>query len=350
MKIAVVTDAWNPQTNGVVTTLTRTKECLEKMGHSVKYITPELFRTVPLPSYPEIPLSLFPKRKVFNILDEFAPNAIHIATEGTLGMAAKKYCKKRKIKHTTAYHTQFPYYVRLRLPIPLSISYAVLRRFHSTSERIMVPTESQRQELIKWGFKNVVIWSRGVDTELFRPGDKQFLTDPRPISTYVGRVAVEKNIEDFLSLDIPGTKYIIGGGPDLETLKNKYPEARFAGYKFGEELVKHIAAADVFVFPSKTDTFGLVMLEAMACGVPVAAYPVTGPIDVVKNGTTGILDDDLKNATMTALNLSAEDARDYAEANSWMAATEQFYNHLEKNHLDNDLDFVQDSPIENTGC
>ena len=331
MKIVIVTDAWSPQTNGVVTTLTRTGECLQKMGHEVLYITPESFRTVPLPTYSDIRLALFPARKVFKMLDEFEPDAIHIATEGSLGLTAKRYCKKRKLNYTSAYHTQFPQYVRLRLPIPLAISYAVLRRFHSRSERVMVPTESQRQELLKWGFKNVVVWSRGVDTELFKVRDKGFLPDKRPISLFLGRVAVEKNIEDFLSLDIPGTKYVIGGGPDMESLRNKYPAVKFTGFKYGEELAQYVAAADVFVFPSRTDTFGLVMLEAMACGVPVAAYPVTGPVDVVEQGVTGILDDNLGYAVHAALKLNPQDARNYAEAHSWMAATEQFYSHLSEN-------------------
>jgi len=331
MKIAVVTDAWTPQTNGVVTTLSRTRECLTKMGHDVVYVTPQSFKTIPLPTYPDIRISLFPGRKVYKTLDEFEPDAVHIATEGTLGAAARRYCLKRSIKFTTAYHTQFPYYVRLRVPIPISFSYAVLRQFHAKSERIMVPTESQRQELLKWGFKNVVIWSRGVDTELFKPRTKSFIKDERPITLYAGRVAVEKNLDAFLSLDIPGTKYIVGDGPDREALSKKYPDAKFVGFKFGEELASYMAAADTFVFPSRTDTFGIVMLDAMACGVPVAAYPVTGPVDVVQHGVTGVLDDDLGKAVQQAQALSPQNAREYAEKHSWMAATEQFYSHLEIN-------------------
>ena len=331
MKIAIVTDAWYPQTNGVVTTLNRTAECLRQLGHEVLFVTPKEFKTVPLPTYPEIRLSLFPAGKVRRLLDSFEPEAIHIATEGPLGSAAKKYCRRRNLKFTTAYHTQFPQYVRLRVPIPLALSYAFLRRFHGQAQRTMVPTESLRQELLQWGFKNVVIWSRGVDIDLFKPGDKQFLQAPRPISMFVGRVAVEKNIEAFLSLDIPGTKFVVGDGPDLAALCDKYPKVKFVGFKYGEELAHHITAADVFVFPSRTDTFGLVMLEAMACGVPVAAYPVTGPIDVVQQGVTGILDADLAKAVEQALQLNTDDARRYAEQHSWMAATRQFYSHLEFN-------------------
>jgi glycosyltransferase involved in cell wall biosynthesis len=301
------------------------------MGNEVIYITPLQFKTIPLPTYPDIRLAMFPRRKVCKTLDAFGPDAIHIATEGPLGMAAKHYCKKRKLKFTTAYHTQFPYYVRLRAPIPVAFTYAILRNFHSKSARIMVPTESQRHELLKWGFNNVVIWSRGVDIELFKIRDKTFLKDTRPISMYTGRVAVEKNLDAFLSLDIPGTKYIIGDGPDLQELSKKYPDARFVGFKFGEELANYMAAADVFVFPSRTDTFGIVMLDAMACGVPVAAYPVTGPIDLVQNGITGVLNENLGLAVKEALNLSPKEARKFAEQHSWMAATQQFYSHLEFN-------------------
>lgn len=331
MKIAIITDAWYPQTNGVVTTLNRTGECLRQLGHEVLFVTPKDFKTLPLPTYPEIRLSLFPASKVRRLLDSFEPEAIHIATEGPLGSAAKRYCRRRRLKFTTAYHTQFPQYVRLRAPIPIAVSYAFLRRFHRDAQRTMVPTESLRQELIKWGFNNVVIWSRGVDIDLFKPQDKAFLQAPRPISMFVGRVAVEKNIEAFLSLKIPGTKYVVGDGPDLQALCDKYPQVKFIGFKYGEELAQYISASDVFVFPSRTDTFGLVMLEAMACGVPVAAYPVTGPIDVVQQGVTGALDDDLAKAVAEALQLNADDARRYAEQHSWMAATRQFYSHLEFN-------------------
>lgn len=331
MKIAIITDAWFPQTNGVVTTLNRTGECLRQMGHDVLFVTPAEFRTIPLPSYSEIRLSLFPSAKVARILDAFEPEAIHIATEGPLGGAARRYCLRRQLKFTTAYHTRFPQYLRMRAPIPVSASYAFLRRFHRRAQRTMVPTESIRQELIGQGFEHVVIWSRGVDVELFHPGDKQFLQASRPISMFVGRVAVEKNIEAFLDLNLPGTKYVVGDGPELQILSDKYPQVKFVGFKYGKELAMHIAAADVFVFPSRTDTFGLVMLEAMACGVPVAAYPVTGPIDVVQDGVTGALDQDLGKAALQALELKSEDARRYAEQHSWMAVTRQFFSHLEVN-------------------
>ncbi len=331
MRIAIVTDAWRPQTNGVVTTLGKTGAGLTELGHTVLFVTPESFRTVPLPTYPEIRLSLFPYSAVRRMLDTFAPEAVHIATEGPLGFSARRYCRRAGLRFTTSYHTQFPRYLRMRAPIPEKWSYAFLRWFHSAAERTMVPTESQRQELLDHGFRNVALWTRGVDIDLFRPRARNFLRDRRPIFIYAGRVAVEKNLEAFLALALPGTKYVVGDGPDLPMLKRKYPEVRFTGYKFGEELASHYAAADVFVFPSRTDTFGLVLLEAMACGVPVAAFPVTGPIDVVQNGVTGILGEDLRAAALAALQLDAENCRDYALQHSWEAATDQFAANLAPN-------------------
>lgn len=331
MKIAIVTDAWHPQINGVVTTLGKTGECLSEMGHDVMYVTPQDFRTIPCPTYPSIKLAINPVGKLGRTLDKFGPDAVHIATEGPLGWSARRYCKKRGLAFTTSFHTQFPQYVKLRAPIPLSWSYAVLRGFHGDAVRTMVPTPSLRNELHEWSFDNVVIWSRGVDTEVFKPADKAFLDAPRPISMYVGRVAVEKNVEGFLSLDIPGTKYVVGDGPDLEKLQRKYPAVRFTGVKRGMELAAHVAAADVFVFPSRTDTFGLVMLEAMACGVPVAAFPVTGPVDVVRHGETGILDEDLAVAIRGALRLDGRACREHALQRTWRVATERFASYLVDN-------------------
>ena len=331
MKIGIATDAWNRQINGVVTTLEKMGDELTQLGNKVKYITPEAFKTFPCPSYPSIRLAINPKSKVASTLQEFQPDAIHIATEGPLGHAARAYCVKHKLKFTTSYHTQFPEYVRLRAPVPLSWTYAYLRRFHGQAVRTMVPTPSQQQRLLDRKFSNVVVWSRGVDTNLFHPGEKGFLDAPRPISMYMGRVAVEKNIEAFLDLDLPGTKYVVGDGPDLEMLKKKYPSVCFNGFKRGVELAEYLAASDVFVFPSLTDTFGLVRLEAMACGVPVASFPVTGPIDVVINGKTGILDQDLQAATLQALELNPNDCIEYARNNSWRNCAETFFNHLEPN-------------------
>jgi len=313
--------------------LGKTGEALERMGHEVRFVTPGEFATLPCPTYPSIRLAVAPGRKLRRILAEFNPQAIHIATEGPVGLAARRYCRRRGLAFTTSFHTQFPEYVRLRAPVPLAVTYAFLRWFHAGAARTLVPTETRRRQLVERGFKNVFIWTRGVDTQLFRPCDKGLLSDERPISMYMGRVAVEKNIEAFLSLDLPGTKYVVGDGPDLELLCNRYPQVRFTGFKFGEDLARHLDAADVFVFPSLTDTFGLVLLEAMACGVPVAAYPVSGPLDVVRQGVTGILDDDLREAVLKALHLDGEACRDYALAHSWEAATEQFASHMVANEM-----------------
>ncbi|MEK7323520.1 MAG: glycosyltransferase family 1 protein, partial [Pseudomonadota bacterium] len=313
---------------GVVTTLSKTAAMLERMGHEVRCITPQGFKTFPCPTYPSIRLALKPAVLLRAMLDAYAPDAIHIATEGPLGWAARAYCHDRGLRFTTSYHTQMPEYIRLRTPIPLSVSYSVLRRFHRPAACTLVPTESQRQRLLQRGFENVVIWSRGVDTDLFHPGDKFFLAGPRPIAMYMGRVAVEKNIEDFLDLQLPGSKYVVGDGPDLESLRRRYPNVHFTGFKHGAELAAHLAAADVFVFPSCTDTFGLVLLEAMACGVPVAAYPVTGPIDVVTPRVTGCLDEDLGRAVHGALQLDGARCRQYALKHSWSTATAQFLKHL----------------------
>jgi len=328
VKIAIVTDAWRPQTNGVVKTLSTTANGLRALGHDVRIIEPNQFKTFPCPTYPEIRLAWLPYGRVSELLEDFEPDAIHIATEGTLGTAARKWCLRRRFPFTTSYHTQFPEYVRARLPIPLSVSYAHLRRFHSAAARTMVATPAMQRLLESRGFKNIVRWTRGVDVSLFKPRDKSFLDFPRPIAMYVGRVAIEKNIEAFLKLDLPGTKVVVGDGPARAELETKYPNTKFVGYKFGEELASHVAAADVFVFPSRTDTFGLVLLEAMACGVPVAAYPVTGPIDVVTQGVTGELNEDLRAAALAALKLDPNQCRAYALANTWETATRQFLSNL----------------------
>lgn len=331
MRIAIATDAWKPQTNGVVTTLGTTKHILEQLGHQVLLLTPEPFKTVPLPSYPDIRLALFPYRGLARMLDEFAPEVVHIATEGPVGLAVRRYCRRHRLKFTTSYHTQFPEYLRLRLPVPLSLSYTYFKWFHKPAQRTMVPTPSMQQRLVEHGFNNVVVWSRGVDVHMFRPYGREALDGERPIFIYAGRVAVEKNIEAFLSLDLPGSKVVVGDGPDRQMLENKYPGVRFTGFRFGEELARTVAAADVFVFPSLTDTFGLVMLEAMACGLPVAAFPVTGPADVVIDGVTGCLDDDLHRAALRALDIDPQNPRDYSLSHSWHEATGQFLSFLEQN-------------------
>ena len=329
MRIALVTDAWHPQINGVVRTLEKTIGWLRNRGHEVLIIEPSGFRTIPMPSYPEIRLSLFPGRKVARMLDEFSPEAMHVSTEGPLGLAARKYATRHGLPFTTAYHTRFPEYMRKRLPIPLSISYMWMRWFHNAAERIMVSTESLRSELADRGFRNLVIMSRGVDTELFVPREhKDLLDGERPTFLYLGRVAIEKNIDAFLSLDLPGSKHVIGDGPALHSLRKAHPDVSFHGYMSGSDLAGHLASADVMVFPSLTDTFGLVILEALACGVPVAAYPVQGPVDIIENGRSGFVDENLRSAAVGAMYISPESCRARALEFSWDRVGQQFFENL----------------------
>lgn len=328
MRIVIATDAWKPQVNGVAVTLEQTRSALLSEGHDVLMVTPDGCRSLPMPTYPEIRLSLFPGRIIARKLDDFEPDCIHVATEGPIGLAVRRYCIRRGMPFTSAYHTQFPEYVRARFPVPLSWTVALLRWFHAPAARTMVATRSMQRTLEERGFRNVVIWSRGVDTDLFTPREPVRYDTAAPIWIYVGRVAVEKNIEAFLALEIPGTKVIIGDGPDCKRLAIDYPDCRFLGYRFGRDLARHVAGGDVFVFPSKTDTFGIVMLESMACGLPVAAYPVTGPIDVVRPGVTGCLDDDLAAACMRALDLNRTDCRQYAERHDWRRSTREFVRNL----------------------
>ncbi|HTT02871.1 MAG TPA: glycosyltransferase family 1 protein [Steroidobacteraceae bacterium] len=328
MRILIVSDAWFPQTNGVVNTLAQTAACLRRFGHDVQIAHPGDHRTIACPTYAEIRLAIFPRRKLARQIAEFQPQALHIATEGPLGLAARRHCIRNGLRFTTSYHTQFPQYLRSRFPLPPAASYAALRWFHGAAHGCMVSTQSVQTELAARGFTNVVRWRRGVDTRLFRPRDKAFLDLPRPIAAYVGRVAVEKNIDDFLRMPWRGTKIIIGDGPERPRLQAAYPDAIYLGFRFGEDLAAHIAAADVMVFPSRTDTFGLVNLEAMACGVPVAAYPVTGPIDVIRDGVTGALDWDLAQAAARALELDPSACRAYALQSSWEDCTQEFESNL----------------------
>lgn len=329
MKILIVTDAWYPQINGVVRTIARTRDELTRLGHTVEVIGPDRFVTLPCPTYPEIRLSLFPGAKLHRFIEQMSPDAIHISTEGPLGLSARTWCLRNKFPFTTTFHTQFPEYVWLRTRIPLSVSYRFMRWFHGPAVVTMVATQTLHERLTRWGFKNLGMWSRGVNTDLFRPMNKNHLSGTRPLSMYMGRVAIEKNIEAFLRLDLPGTKYVVGGGPDLVMLRRKYPDAVFTGPKEDTELARCVASADVFVFPSRTDTFGLVLIEALACGVPVAAFPVQGPVDVIENGVTGYLDDDLKQAALNALKIDPERCRDEALKYTWDACTRQFLGHLE---------------------
>lgn len=339
--IVIVTDAWKPQVNGVVRTLENVGKKMEEHGYKVTYITPEDFHTVPMPSYPEIPVAIWPKKDtVFYKLGTLKPDYIYIATEGTLGHAAVNYCNRHHLNYTTGYHTKFPEYLRAaRVPLGESIGYAVLKRFHGRSSHIMVPTASVAEDLKTHGFKNVVTWTRGVDTHEFHPGktdiyQKLGIPEEEKVFLNVGRVSVEKGLEDFLKLDLPGKKVVVGKGPALETLKARYPDALFLGEKRGEELGELYRSADVFVFPSKTDTFGNVQLEAMASGVPVAAYPVAGPIDVITDPKVGVLDDDLKTACLKALELKKQgceqDCTDFVTTNyqSWDKTARMLEDHL----------------------
>ncbi len=318
MKIMLLTDAWKPQVNGVVRTWEHVIEASEAMGHEYVVVHPGMFKTYKAPRYPEIRMAIRPYPKVRRMLDEEKPDAIHIATEGPIGQAGRKYCVKYGITFTTSYHTQFPQYLRAYFKIPEALTYRFVKWFHGRAEKVLVPTKTVGEELESKGMSNIKVWCRGVDTHTFQQYEKTLYADlPRPIFVYAGRVAVEKNIEAFLELDLPGSKVVVGDGPVKEKLQKQYPDVYWAGYQFGEDLGKHYAAADVFAFPSKTDTFGVVMLEANACGLPVAAYPVTGPIDVVKDGVTGSLNNDLRQACLDALELSSDDCRAYALENSW---------------------------------
>lgn len=329
MRILISTDAWIPQVNGVVRTLEATSSELIRMGHEVRFVTPEGFRTLPLPTYPEIKLALFAKRAVGRLIDDFRPERIHISTEGTLGLAMRRCCLDRDLPFTTSFHTRFPEYIRARLGIPAFLPYAGLRWFHGPATAVMVATQTLERDLQARGFKNLKLWSRGVDVQRFAPGDKSWLTLPRPVFLYVGRVAIEKSVEDFLKLDLPGSKLVVGDGPQYGELKARYPAVTFVGPKFGEDLARHYAAADVFVFPSRTDTFGLVVLEALASGLPIAAYPVQGPGDVLgTNNHVGTLSEDLRSAALRGLGLDAHACRQFALDYSWEACTEQFLANL----------------------
>jgi glycosyltransferase involved in cell wall biosynthesis len=329
MRILLATDAWFPQINGVVRTLGRVTEELAALGHEVEVVHPGRFRTMACPTYPEIRLALRPRSGARRILEDFRPDAVHIATEGPIGWAMRGLCLSRGLPFTTSYHTRFPEYVAARAPVPLPLGYAVMRWFHRPSKGIMVATPTLLRELEGRGFRNVVAWSRGVDTELFRPRNDPAVDLPRPVYLYVGRVSVEKNLEAFLGLDLPlGSKLVVGDGPQLAALRQRFPKAHFVGARQGEELARHYASADVFVFPSRTDTYGLVMLEALASGLPVAAFPVPGPLDVIDGHGIGVLDEDLAYAAERALAIPPERCRAHALKFSWRACAEQFLGNL----------------------
>jgi glycosyltransferase involved in cell wall biosynthesis len=326
MRILIVTDAWPPQVNGVVRTLQTVGRELGKRGHEVRYITPDGHRTWAIPSYPEIRLSLVGASIIGREIDAIKPQAIHIATEGPLGWAARRACLRRGLPFTTSFHTRFAEYIETRLPIPGigGLMWRLLRRFHSPSRAVMTPTATIARELETRQFVNVKIWTRGVDHRKFSNLPRDYFSLPRPIVLYAGRVVKEKNMEPFLGLETPGTKVVVGDGPERKLYEDKHPAVVFTGYLGEDVYARALASADVFVFPSLTDTFGLVMIEAMACGTPVAAFNVASPIDVVEPGVTGELDGDLSKAVVHALKLGRDGVRQGAAKFTWERVAEMF--------------------------
>ena len=324
MRVLIATDAWKPQVNGVVNTYSNLEREAANAGLDLAFLTPSEFRTMPLPTYSEIRLAMIRPRDVARRVEQDSPDFIHIATEGPIGLATRSYCLDSGRRFTTSYHTRFPEYIAARFPVPLSWGYGFERWFHNAGIGVMAATSSLCDDLTAQGIRNVRLWSRGVDLNLFKPRAVDRFGMTRPLFLYAGRVALEKNLEAFLELDLPGTKAVVGGGPQLEELKRRYPKAVFTGPKFGQDLAEHYASADVFVFPSLTDTFGNVLLEALACGVPVSAYNVMGPKDVVANGSVGILGDNLRESALAALDIDRKDCRFYAELFSWTACARRF--------------------------
>jgi glycosyltransferase involved in cell wall biosynthesis len=332
IKILVATDAWHPQVNGVVRTLGHVAREAPALGAELEFLTPAEFYTLPMPSYPEIRLSLVPPGAIARKLDSVRPQAIHIATEGPIGHALRRLCIRRHLPFTTSFHTRFPEYLAERLPLPerftTEMTWRWLRRFHAPGAAVLAATPTLVAELDQRGFHDVRLWPRGVDAQLFRPRPEATLDLPRPIFLTVGRVAVEKNLEAFLSLDLPGTKVVVGDGPARAALQKTYLDAVFLGARQGEALAEVYAAADVFVFPSRTDTFGLVLLEALASGVPVAALPAPAPRDVIGGAPVGVLDEDLRRACLAALDLKRDDCRDFALRMTWEASAAMFLEHV----------------------
>jgi glycosyltransferase involved in cell wall biosynthesis len=335
MRILIATDAWHPQVNGVVRTLTSLARSAKKLGATIEFLSPEGFPSLGVPTYPGLRLALPRRPEIARRIAQANPDAIHIATEGTIGMMARAWCRRHRQSFTTSYTTRFPEYISARSPIPESWVYAALRHFHAAAAVTMVATPSLMTELSQRGFANLGMWTRGVDTELFSPHRAIDLKFPRPIFISVGRIAVEKNLEAFLALDLPGTKVVIGEGPQEAELRQRFPDVKFLGLLENATLAAHLAAADVFVFPSRTDTFGVVQLEALACGVPVAALPVTGPKDVIGTNPIGALNGDLRAACLEALKISRDACRDFALTRSWETSARQFIGHMNGVAADN---------------
>ena len=324
MRVLIATDAWPPQVNGVVRTLTSLERAGRNVGLDIAFLSPDGFSSFDVPSYPGLRLAIPDAREIARRIEAVKPDAIHIATEGPIGHSVRAYCVRRRLPFTTSFTTKFPEYIAARFLVPASWSYWFLRRFHAAGRVTMASTNSLVRELRGRGFRKLGLWTRGVDTALFDPARRVALDLPRPIFMNVGRVAVEKNLEAFLSLDLPGSKVVIGAGPQKPELEARYPETHFLGEKHGADLAAHLAAADVFVFPSLTDTYGVVQLEALACGVPVAAFPVTGPRDVIGGHAIGALDEDLRAACLRALTIPRQACRDFALDRSWEASARQF--------------------------
>lgn len=330
MRLLIATDAWQPLVNGVVRSIEHMIEHAPAQGAETVLISPQDFRSVPLPTYSEIRLALVPPGDTARRVRALAPTHIHIATEGPIGFCVRRLCLKHGFPYTTSYHTRFPEYVSARVPIPAEWVYRIVRRFHNTGCGVMVATDSLEAELRARGFAHIMRWGRGVDTRLYRPRERSVLDVAGPVFLYVGRVAVEKNLEAFLALDLPGTKVVVGDGPAREELTRKYPAVRFLGVKTGEALAEIYASADVFVFPSLTDTFGMVLLEALASGLPIAAYPVTGPLDVLGDSGCGVLDTDLRKAALGALEIPRERCRAYGERFSWAESAREFFDNVRR--------------------
>ncbi|MGI9423121.1 MAG: glycosyltransferase family 4 protein [Hyphomicrobiaceae bacterium] len=330
MRVLVATDAWRPQINGVVRTYERLSDQAAELGVELVFLAPNEFSTIPCPTYPEIRLAIPGYHYVIERLGCIAPDAVHVATEGPIGWMARRYCLQRGIPFTTAFHTRFPEYLSGRFGVPASWIYAVQRKFHNAGAGIMVASPSLAEELETRGFERLMPWTRGVDTDLFQPRDARVFGTDRKVFLYVGRVAIEKNIEAFLEADLDGRKVVVGTGPLLDDLRRRYPDVLFTGKKVGLELAEAYASADVFVFPSLTDTFGIVLIEAMACGIPVAAFPVTGPLDNVAHGVTGMLAENLADAAHAAVDLDRDTIRAKALRYSWENATRMFVSNIEK--------------------
>lgn len=329
MRILIATDAWHPQRNGVVRTLETMERHLLAMGHEVLVVGPDRFPTVPMPSYPEVRIAVAPGWRLAKLMDEWAPDAVHIPVEGPIGFAARRHCMRRGWPFSTSYHTRAGLYFEDKFGLPQDVVLYAQRWFHNAGDAFMVQTDTLERELAQKGFTNIRRWCRGVDTDMFRPvPDRDFLSLPRPIFTYIGRVSSEKNIEAFLGMDLPGTKLVVGDGPQLGDYRVTYPDVVFAGWQGGDQLARYYAASDVFVFPSRFETFGLVLLEALACGLPVAAYPVHGPVDVIGKAPVGVLDHDLRAAALRALAIPRDSCRDYALRFSWRRSAEEFVGNL----------------------